>query len=293
MSKITQALEKAARERLRRQQQEQPTSEIAPTSALEKPPVTVPPGNGDAAIDPHIVVAADPKSSIAEQYRILRTNLRSLRSGVHRMQVLLVTSSVHSEGKSVTAVNLALSLAQQEGMKILLIDADLRCGSVQQWLGLKAEKGLSDALIHGAALENLIVGLPNSRLSVLPAGRKPEHPAELLDSAAMERLIGTVRREFDLVVIDAPPILPVADPGILGRWTDGVLLVVRSGKTQRKTVEKAKTLLKQMKVNLLGCILSHAEYYIPNYYRYSQYRYGDGNPPSEAKQASPVAAVSV
>ncbi len=91
----------------------------------------------------------------------------------------------------------------------------------------------------------------------------------------MKRLLATLKTQFDVIIVDAPPVLPVADPGILAAQADGILLVVRAGRTQRKTVLQAQALLKQMKANVLGCVLTHVEYYLPGYYRYyHQYRYG-------------------
>ena len=276
MSKITKALEKAARDRMR-VESDQPTTHAKPTEIRVVhsvgPAVTRP--AGDLRIDPHLVAASDPQSPISEQYRILRTNLQSLKK-VAEARTLLVTSSVHGEGKSVTAVNLAMTLAQQEGTRVLLIDADLRRPTIHKWLGMDRGAGLSTALTNGLALDDLIVTLENPPLSILPAGPEPKHPAELLDSAAMKRLMERLRQQFDLIVIDSPPALPVADPGILGRHTDGVLFVVRSGKTQQRTVMQAFGLLKQAKVRILGSVLTHVEHYIPGYYRYYHYyRYGN------------------
>ncbi len=278
MSKITQALEKAARERLQRQQQ-------AVVSA--KPfsvPITPVAGLGTVAsagriqIDPHIIAAADSKSPIAEQYRILRTNLQSLRMRPGT-KTIVVTSAVHDEGKSVTAVNLALTLARQENLRVVLVDADLRKGSIRKWLGLAQNtEGLSTALQHGGELNGSLFRLAEPPLTVLPSGPHPEHPAELLESSNMRRLLATLKTQFDMIIIDAPPVLPVADPGILAAQADGVLLVVKAGSTQRRVVLQAQALLKQMKANVLGCVLTHMEYYLPGYYRYyQQYRYEQKN----------------
>ena len=319
MSKITKALEKAARERLRRQQLEavvpavsetNPADELAQQQVVaavaEKLRETEPAQARTASsrskavvepirfsqnlhIDPHIIVAADPKSPISEQYRIVRTNLQSMKP-LTDAKVLLVTSSVHGEGKSVSSLNLAISLAQQQGMKVLLIDADLRASSADQWLGIQSEKGLSTALAGEGSFDGLLVNLVEDKLWLLPAGPQPEHPAELLDSANMKRIVESARRQFDMVVIDSPPVLPVADPGILGRFVDGVILIVRSGKTQRGTVEKTKALLKQTKAKILGCLLTHAEFFSPGGYGYGYgygyYRYGSNKNGSNGSAAA-------
>jgi len=271
MSKITKALEKAARERLKGAA-DQPTTAAKPTEVR-----LAPARNGDAIaigsvqIDPHIISATDPTSPIAEQYRILRTNLQSLKSQ-GGARTILITSSVHAEGKSVTSLNLALTLAQQEQMRVLLIDADLRRGTLHQWLGIKPERGLSTALSDSLGLDGALVRLQSPPLTILPGGPPPDHPAELLESNNMRRLLAILKTQFDVIIIDAPPVLPVADAGILSGLVDGVLLIVRAGKTQRKVVHQAKALLRQTKAKLLGCILTHVEYYIPGYYRYYRYR---------------------
>ena len=281
MSKITKALEKAARERLQQLQ-------AKPTVTAKAATIALVPSNrieaalaGNIQVDPHIVSAVDPKSPIAEQYRILRTNLQSLRFRPGA-KTLVVTSAVHGEGKSVTAINLALTLARQENLRVVLVDADLRKGSIRKWLGLPdREEGLSTALLQGGELNGSLVRLQDPPLAVLPAGPVADHPAELLESSSMKRLLATLKSQFDVVIVDAPPVLPVADPGILASQADGVLLVVRAGKTQRKTVSQAQALLAQMKATILGCVLTHVEYYLPGYYRYyHEYRYGttkDGN----------------
>lgn len=286
MSKITQALEKAARERLRRTQ-EQVT---APARPIVVPLVTSRLSEiasaGEVRVDPHIVSAVDSKSPIAEQYRILRTNLQSLRLR-QGPKVIVVTSAVNGEGKSVTAANLAFTLARQENLKVVLIDADMRKSTVHKWLGLgEHANGLSTILANGGEPDGSLVTLKEPSLTVLPAGAHPEHPPELLESLNMKRLLATLKARFDMVIIDAPPVLPVSDPGILAAQADGVLLVVRAGKTQRKTVLAAQELLKKMRANVLGCVLTHVEYDLPGYARYYHY-YRESAKAGNSKPAAP------
>ena len=276
MSKITKALEKAARERLQRRQEQVTVTAKAATIALAPfPHLPEIATAGSIQVDPHIVSAVDPKSPIAEQYRILRTNLQSLRMRPGT-RTIVVTSAVHGEGKSVTAINLALTLARQENLRVVLVDGDLRKGSIRTWLGLpETEEGLSTVLGRSGELNGSLLKLQDPPLAVLPSGPHPDDPSELLESSHMKRLLATLKTQFDVIVIDAPPVLPVADPGILAAQADGVLLVVRAGKTQRKTVTQAQALLAQMKATVLGCVLTHVEYYLPGYYRYyHEYRYG-------------------
>ena len=284
MSKITQALEKAARERL--QAQHEPVTVPSTPVTVPIAPAAVPAAPfvgprireiaeaGEIQVDPHIVSANDSTSPIAEQYRILCTNLKPLRSR-SGPKVILVTSAVNGEGKSVTSINLALTFARHEHLRVVLVDADMRKSSVPRWLGLKDRRhGLSTVLQHGGELNNgSLVSLQSPKLTVLPAGPAVSHPAELLESVAMKRLLATLKTQFDLIIVDAPPVLPVTDPGILASQADGVLLVVRAGKTQRKTVIAAQELLKKARANLLGCVLTHVEYYLPGYAKYYQHYY--------------------
>ena len=276
MSKITQALEKAARERLQRGQEPMavaaaPVRVAVAVEPLSGTTVSAIASAGEIHVDPHIVSMASTDSPIAEQYRILRTNLQSMRLRPGP-KVWVVTSALNGEGKSVTAINLAVALARQEQLKVVLVDADMRKSSVPKWLGLKDKsRGLSTVLSNGGDVTGALVSLESPRLTVLPAGPAPHQPAELLESVNFRRLLAGLKTRFDHIIIDAPPLLPVADPGIIASQADGVLLVVRAGKTQRKTVLHAREILKQVKANVLGCVLTHVEYYLPGYHRYYHY----------------------
>lgn len=272
MSKITKALEKAARERVRGSLDATTVVSKSATMTLEAPG-----GIGSVAsagaiqVDAHIVCASDSGSPIAEQYRALRTNLQSLisRGGP---RVIGVTSAVHSEGKTVTAVNLAFTMARQDKSRVVLVDADLRRGSIHKWLGLQEHKhGLASALLQDGYLNGSLVKLQKTALTILPSGPNVDHPADLLASSAMRRVIATLKTRFDMIIIDMPPVLAVSDPGIIAAQTDGFLLVVRAGSTQRKMVEKTKDILTQAKAKLLGCVLTYAEYEAEQYYRYQAY----------------------
>ena len=270
MSKITKALEKAARERLWRQARAAVPASTTATIEQEAPV----PAKADPTVDAHIVTVVDSSSPISEQYRILRANLQSLPWS-HGAKVFVITSALNGEGKSVTALNLALTWARQEQARVALVDADLRQGSVHRWLGLDSSpEGLSSVLQRDGELNGALIKLSSIPLTVLPSGPETEHPAELLESSGMKRLLATLKAQFDVIIIDTPPVLPVSDPGIIAAQTDGALFVVRAGRTQRKTVLQAQALLTQMKATVLGCVLTHVEYHLAGYYGYYRYRYG-------------------
>ena len=275
MGRISKALERAEQERQQRLAEQR---RDAATAVIESPATEVS-GNGhepapvlpvvevaaEAAVDERIITLFDPRSPIAEQYRILRTNLLGLRP-TKPIRCVMLSSSMHAEGKSVSAVNLAVTMANDINQrKVLLIDADLRAGTIHQLLGLRPRMGLSDVLAKELPWQEALVGTPLANLTILPRGVNPPHPAELLGSNKMRELIAEARKTYDFVMVDTPPIVPLADPGVVGTLTDGAVLVVRGGKTQRTLVQYAASLLAQANVPLLGCILTHAESHIPEY----------------------------
>ena len=188
--------------------------------------------------DPLLVAALAPHSLAAEQYRTLRTRIVMLEAGRAR-RVLLVTSPAKGDGKSITAANLALTMAQEFNRKVVLLDADLRQPTLHALLGIPQEPGVVDVLGGRAALEDAIVQLPDVRLAVVPAGLPPEQPAELLGSAGMRRLLEALRSRFDRMIVDAPPVIPLADVGVVAPQCDGVLRVVRACATPKPLIELA------------------------------------------------------
>ena len=171
-------------------------------------------------------------------------------------RVLLVTSPAKGDGKSITAANLALTMAQEFNRKVVLVDADLRRPTVQALFGIPDQPGLVDVLGGCASLEDALVLLPDVHLAVLPAGLAPAQPAELLGSAAMRRTLEALRSRFDRVIVDVPPVLPLADVGVLAPQCDGVLLVVRAGATPKPLIERALNTFDAER--LLGVVLNES-----------------------------------
>lgn len=223
----------------------------------------------DSDINPHIVTHFYPKSPISEQYRRLRENVKILRIQ-NKIKTLAITSSVLDEGKSITALNLAVSMTKDiDCGNVLLIDCDLRRGSIDASLALKSKVGLSEYLLLNADVDNILFKTKINKLTIIPKGKIAESPVELLASAKMKDLLEKLKKRFDFIILDTPPVIPVADAGIISAQADGVIMVVRAGKTQRGIVKHAQELLNQAKANLLGYVLAHVEYHIPEYlYRY-------------------------
>ncbi|MBU1062166.1 MAG: CpsD/CapB family tyrosine-protein kinase [Candidatus Omnitrophica bacterium] len=262
MGKITQALKKAAEDRLSRIDKKPQHSYVVKID----PQITK-----DLNIDEHVVAFSDPRSPVAEQYKTLRTNLLSLSSTARPIKTIAITSSINSEGKTITALNLAITMAHDLNNKsILFVDADLRKSRIHKILGIdKVDSGLSEYLQDSLLLNNVLIKTGIENLTLLPAGKGPKNPAELLSSYRMRDLLKILKNNFDYIIIDAPPVLPVTDPSVIGAQVDGVLMVIQAGRTQRNIVQHAKQLLDQARVKVLGYVMTSVEYHLPQYlYRY-------------------------
>ena len=196
----------------------------------------------------------NPHSVIAEQFRTIRTNIE-FTSIQTRLKSILVTSSLPREGKSFTAANLAAVFAQQK-KRVLLVDADLRKPAVHEYFDLSYHTGLTNVLLNNCSLEDAILPTPIEHLELLPSGTIPPNPAELLSSSVMKQLFYEIEQQYDMVIVDSSPLLPVADAKILANRTDGSILVVLSGKTKIAAVKKSKEVLDGTTGKLLGAMLN-------------------------------------
>ena len=221
-----------------------------------------------------------PKSDffIREAYKTLRTNVSFSLTGEEKSKVVLVTSSLQGEGKSITATNLAISYAQTD-RKVLLIDCDLRRPKMSRLLQVSNPVGLSNVLIEPFLIKDAIMstGLPN--LDVLLSGDIPPNPSELLSSPRMVRLLEEARKNYDFIILDTPPINMVIDAVVLAPHTDGVLFVIRANQSERGAVIHAVEQLEYAKAKVLGFVLNGMELENTNYgygkHRYRRYkRYG-------------------
>lgn len=219
------------------------------------------PSNGQ-----NLVTKNNPKSPISEQYRTIRTNIQ-FSTVDKKIRSILVTSSCPSEGKSTTAGNLAVVFAQQ-GKKVLLVDSDLRRPTMHFAFDITNNIGLTNALMKQTSLAKAVYRAGEENLYILPSGPVPPNPAELLASKAMDELVEEMYREFDIVLFDSPPLLAVTDAQILANRCDGTILVVRSAKSDKDEVRKAKELLDSVNANLLGAILNRKKLKKQQYYAY-------------------------
>ena len=223
-----------------------------------------------ARVEPHLIAISQPRSAYTEQFRSLRTKI--FEGGDRNdMRAIVVTSVGVAEGKTLTALNLAWLLAQTDGVRALIIDSDLRRPCATDYLGIDAQVGLSEVLGGQLNLEDAIVRLEPSGLHLLPGGRPREDCAELLSGPGYARILNEVRRMFDYIIIDAPPLGIFTDANVLMSRADAGILVVRAGKTRYTAVEK---LLEHMpKERVLGVVLNRTEEQPDSASYYYQHRY--------------------
>ena len=226
--------------------------------------------NQDAAKKP-LLTQAPPQGPRAESYRQLRTNLQ-FASISAPSKTVAVTSSMPGEGKSTTATNLAISLAQS-GMTVCLVDADLRRPMVSEYLGLDRNAGLTTCLVGAADVEDLLQPWGSEHLFVLTSGQIPPNPSELLGSAEMRHIIQRLEGAFDAVIIDAPPLLPVTDASVLAQHVGGVLVVVGAKKIKQHDLEKSLGALDLVNGNVLGLVMNLLPPKGPDAYSYEYQGY--------------------
>ncbi len=221
-----------------------------------------------------LLVALDPLDPAAEAYRNLRMNLMFMSTEDEPIRSILFSSPGPDEGKSTSAVNFAVMLAQQ-GQRILLVDADLRRPSLHRALDLLREPGLTNLLVGDATTREAVRPnvLPN--LDFLPSGPFPPNPSELLNSQAMRRLLEEFEGKYSQIIIDSPPVLAVTDAAILGVNTDGAVLVLRSGETEQRAAERSVDQFRRLGVRVFGAVLNEVStttaeesYYLQYYYSY-------------------------
>jgi succinoglycan biosynthesis transport protein ExoP len=236
-----------------------------------------------------LVSQSRPQSQMAESYRALRTSLLLSNLGAPP-KVIMVTSALPQEGKSTTSINTAVVLAQK-GVRVLLIDADLRRPSIHKTLGMGPRSGLSNVLTGSTTLEQAITVSPVlANLHILPAGTPPPNPAELLASTNMRDVLEELRAQYDHIVVDTPPTLSVTDAVVLSPRADAIVLVIRSGQTTKQSLRRARDVLTQVNAKVSGVLLNAVDLSSPDYYYYYEYKgkyshyYKDVEPSSDSHE---------
>lgn len=204
-----------------------------------------------------LITLLKPKSPISEQYRTIRTNLE-FTAVDDDLQTMVITSASSGEGKSTTSSNLAVVYAQQ-GKKVLLVDCDMRRPTAHFTFRLSNGIGLSTVLAKKTTVEKATHSTQVENLDLIAAGPIPPNPSELLSSKMMDRVLEELRANYDVIILDAPPMMQVADTRLLARKVDGVVLVVGCDKSDRQMVVKAKEQLTLAEAHILGVVLNKRE----------------------------------
>lgn len=263
MSRIEQALEKAAQLRATLGNSAVKTKEDGNYSAQAKVRHTPPPAMEGTELtfqsdNPLLATLSEPHSPVSEEYRKLKSTISAYARQDQFNNVIMVTSSVSGEGKSITTLNLAITLAQELDHTVLLVDADLRKPSIQEYLGMKPAKGLSDYLNGEASIGDLLIRTGIGRLTLLPGGTPLRNPVELFSSQKMKEFISEIKNRYPdrFIIIDTPPVLPFAETRLLGALVDGVVFVIGEGQVTPENIGEAMNALENSK--LIGTVFNQA-----------------------------------
>jgi len=240
-----------------------PPRETGSTPVPQSPPAS---SNGYADV---LVAHHDRGGRITEQYRALRTHL--LAQHADERFCVLITSGEAEEGKSVTCLNLALTLAERRERTTVIVDGDLRRGRIAEMLAGQSSPGLADVLRGQRDIRDVLQTTVYPNLFLVPAGQaRRDEAADLIGRPEVGEAVALLRRQFDYVLLDSPPANAISDACILGGAAGEALLVMRMNRTPRDAVDRAIRLLNASNVKVIGMVLTHQKYYIPNYlYRYS------------------------
>lgn len=214
-----------------------------------------------------MISVKNPKSHAAEAFRTLRTNIQ-FSALDEEIKTIVITSTQPGEGKSTVISNLALTMAQS-GKKVLLIDCDLRKPTIHKKLGVSNQAGLTTILSKEKGLDEVIIASDIQNFNILTSGPIPPNPAELLGSKKMRSFIAELKESFDMILIDAPPVLAVTDAQVLSTLTDGVIFVAGYGQAEKNAVVRAKELINKVGGKILGVVINKIPANSTNHYYYN------------------------
>jgi capsular exopolysaccharide synthesis family protein len=234
--------------------------------------------NSAIAPESHLTAALQPWSLAAEKFRLLALRLRQLQQR-RRLKKLLITSTVPEEGKSFVSANLSITMARKREQRVLLIEGDLRRPALAANLGIGNHPGLSECLLAGRRFSSAVHYLEDLGFWFLPAGQPPEHPVEVMQSGRLDESLEALCSSFDWIVIDSPPLIPLADTSVWSRLVDGTLLITRQGKTRKRELKRGIEMLDRS--SILGVVINDASSADQNHY-YARYGYGSAKPGFDA-----------
>lgn len=224
-----------------------------------------------------IIAHYDKESPSATEFRRIYSRLYP-GTGGEKLHTILITSATLGEGKSITSSLLAITAATLGNEKVVLVDLDMRRPRIHEYFAVSLGTGVTDVLTGKSNIKNVArtTILPN--LNIITSGKADTQPSDIFDQADLPAFIQELKFYYDTIIIDSPPIIPVSDPMMIADKVDGVLLVVKSGATQREVISRAVNLLSNSGINLLGVILNDTESVLPYYYKDRYYGYHYGSP---------------
>jgi receptor protein-tyrosine kinase/non-specific protein-tyrosine kinase len=227
-----------------------------------------------AEYDQHLVTLLTPHSVAAEQFRKLKTGILETQESNNDKRCILIISSVGGEGKTLTAANLAISVAQEIKQHVLLIDADLRRPGIHNYFDMPASPGLSEYLNESIDLSQLLVKTPFPKLSILPAGTPTNKAAELFASQKMRNLVREVKSRYEdrYIIIDSTPVMSTTESDILSQQVDKIVFVVKAGSTPREVIKRSLLHLEKSKDKIIGVVFNNTDIEASRY-SYGHYRY--------------------
>lgn len=227
------------------------------------------------------------ESPFATEFRRLSFKLEQARVS-RDLKSLLVTSSMLSEGKSTASSFLSITAAMHRGVRTLLVDCDLRRPSIHKLFAIDREPGLAEVLVEGYSPKDAIHHTSVDKLDILTCGRLHQVPTEIFDAEAIGALVEQMKLYYDLIILDAAPILPVSDPMLLSSKVDGILLVIKAGTTQKEVILRAVDVIDPARRNIVGVVLNNMNSSLPSQYDYRYYGY-DYKPSKPEGKAPPRA----
>ena len=201
------------------------------------------------------------------------------------LKSILLTSAMLSEGKSTICSFMGITASLNKGIKTLIIDADLRRPSIHRFFQISSDPGLTEILSEAFNPREAVVKTDINKLDILPAGSLRSNPSEIFDSEAIGTMVEEMKFYYDLILVDSPPLIPVSDPMMLTSYLDKVLLVVKSGSTQKEVIRRAMEILSPEKKKIMGVVLNNVNQSLPYHYNYSYYHYEYNKPPKGSKKA--------
>jgi protein-tyrosine kinase len=282
MSRIEKALEKATKMRADQKVEEHKIAEehAAGTQIAGEVPDAFRVEEPVQLENPYMISAREPGSPISEEYKKLKSFILKITQSDKFLNTIMVSSSVKGEGKTITALNLAITLADEYDHTVLLVDADLRQPSIHKYLGIDNQIGLSDCLMNGASVGDAMIKTGIGKLVVLPSGSEVPNPVEVLSSNRMKELVKELKERYPdrYVIFDTPPLLAFAESYAIASSVDGILLVVRDGYTSLNNLKETLNIIKG--TNILGIVYNDVEidrFDGYHYYNYHKSYYSDKN----------------